>query len=318
MQTTRNLFMVRPAHFGPNAQTAASNVFQQPGEHPSTSLEAAALNEFDDMVDCLRAAGVHLVVFDDTEMPVKPDAVFPNNWVTTHANGDVFLFPLEAPNRRPERRKDIVAALSAEHRFVVGQVRDRSAPEHEGKYLEGTGSMVLDRTYRVVYSALSTRTHPELLRAFALEAGYEVCAFDSLDAGGRPIYHTNVMMAIGERFVVVCGAAFADTRQREGVMQRLAGTGRRIIDITMEQMTSFAGNLLEVRGKANEPFIVLSQTAHNVLTDRQRTLLQGFGKLLPVSIDTIERVGGGGVRCMLTEIFLPTADALIRDDRHGV
>jgi hypothetical protein len=317
-QTTRNLFMVRPAHFGPNAQTAVSNVFQQSGEHPSTLLEAAALNEFDGMVRSLRAAGVNLIVINDTKTPVKPDAVFPNNWITTHANGDVFLFPLEASNRRAERRMDIVDALTAEHGFAVGRVTDLSAHECEGRFLEGTGSMVLDRIHRVVYATPSTRTHPELLHAFALEAGYEVCIFDTLDDGGQPIYHTNVMMALGERFVVICGAAIADSRQREDIMQRLAGTGRQIIDITMEQMVAFAGNLLEVRGKADEPLIVLSQTAHNVLTDRQRALLQGFGKLLPVSIDTIERVGGGSVRCMLAEIFLPTVDALIRDDRHGV
>jgi hypothetical protein len=317
-QTTRNLFMVRPAHFGPNAQTAVSNVFQQSGEHPSTLLEAAALNEFDGMVDCLRAAGVHLIVVDDTEIPVKPDAVFPNNWITTHANGDVFLFPLEASNRRAERRMDIVDAFAADYGFAVGRVTDLSAHECEGRFLEGTGSMVLDRVHRVAYVTPSTRTHPELLRDFALEAGYEACAFDTLDDGGRPIYHTNVMMAIGERFVVICGAAIADSRQREAVMQRLAGTGRRIIDITMEQMVAFAGNLLEVRGKADEPLIVLSQTAHNVLTDRQRALLQDFGNLLPVSISTIERVGGGSVRCMLAEIFLPTVEALKRADRYGV
>ena len=317
-QTTRNLFMVRPAHFGPNAQTAASNAFQQPGEHPSTSVESAALTEFDGMVRSLRAAGVNLIVIDDTETPVKPDAVFPNNWVTTHANGDVFLFPLEAPNRRAERRMDIVAAFTAEHGFAVGRVTDLSGHESEDRYLEGTGSMVLDRIHRVAYATRSTRTHPEPLRAFALEAGYEACTFDTLDDGGRPIYHTNVMMAIGERFVVICGAAIADSRQRAAVMQRLVGTGRRIIDITMEQMAAFAGNLLEIRRTQDEPLIVLSQTAHNVLTDRQRTLLQDFGKLLPVSINTIERVGGGSVRCMLAEIFLPTADALTRDDCHGV
>jgi hypothetical protein len=269
------------------------------------------------MVRSLRTVGVHLIIIDDTEKPVKPDAVFPNNWVTTHANGDVFLFPLEAPNRRAERRMDIIDALAAEHGFVVGRVTDLSAHEREGQYLEGTGSMVLDRAHRVAYAARSTRTHTELLNAFALQAGYEVCAFDTLDNSGLPIYHTNVMMAIGARFAVICAAVIADSRQREDFMQRLAGTGRQIINITMEQMAAFAGNLLEIRGAADEPFIVLSQTAHNALTDRQHALLQNCGRLLPVSIDTIERVGGGSVRCMLAEIFLPTTNALNRDNGYG-
>ncbi len=307
VQTTRNLFMVRPAHFGPNAETAASNAFQQPTDGSPESLQAAALAEFDDLANRLQTAGVRLILIDDTDEPAKPDAVFPNNWITTHTSGDIYLFPLEAPCRRAERRMDFIEALSARHGFAVGRVIDLSPFEREGKFLEGTGSMVLDRVHRVVYAARSTRTHPDLLRAFALEARYDACTFDTLDGGGRPIYHTNVMMAIGSRFAVICAAAIVDARQREAVVQRLTRTGRRIIDITMKQIGAFAGNLLEVQGENGEPVIVLSKAAYDVLTVEQRTMLQQCGRLVPVPIDTIERVGGGSVRCMLAEIFLPAA-----------
>lgn len=307
VQTTRNLFMVRPTHFGPNAETAASNAFQQPIDGSSESLQEAALAEFNDLAGTLKTAGVSLILINDTDEPAKPDALFPNNWVTTHASGDIFLFPLEAPCRRAERRMDIIEALSAEHGFTVGRVIDLSAFEQEGKFLEGTGSMVLDRVHRVAYAARSTRTHVDLLRTFALEARYDACTFDTLDAGGWPIYHTNVMMAIGSRFAVICAAAIADARQREAVLQRLTCTGRRIIEITMKQMGAFAGNLLEVQGKNGEPLIVLSRAAFDVLTVEQRAMLQQCGRLVPVAVDTIERVGGGSVRCMLAEIFLPAA-----------
>lgn len=309
-QTTRDLFMVRPAHFGSNAETAVSNVFQQLTDRPAASLEIEALAEFDGMVQDLRAAGVRLIVIDDTGEPRKPDAIFPNNWVTTHASGNTFLFPLEAPGRRAERRMDIIRTLSAEHGFTVRKIVDLSVHESEGKFLEGTGSMVLDRVNRIAYAARSTRTHPELLGVFAREAGYEAVAFDTLDSGGRPIYHTNVMLAIGSQFVMICAAAICDARRRAAIIERLAGAGREVIEITMQQMTAFAGNLLEVQGEDGAPLIVLSKTAHAALTAGQRTALQAHGKLLPIAVDTIERVGGGSVRCMLAEIFLPVADSL--------
>ncbi len=308
-QITRDLFMVRPAHFGPDTQTAQSNTFQQPTDRSAESLQTAALVEFDGLVQALRAAGVRVIVFDDTDEPVKPDAVFPNNWVTTHANGDVFLFPLEAPDRRIERRMDIINALTVEHGFAVGRVVDLSDHEGEGRFLEGTGSMVLDRIHQTAYAAMSTRTDPKLLQTFAAEIGYKICSFAALDDAGRPIYHTNVMLALGCRFAVVCSGAIADSQQRAAVLQHLADTGRQIIDLTREQMSSFAGNVLEVRGDDDQSLIVLSQTAHAALTDEQRAMLQHFGSLLPVAVDTIEQVGGGGVRCMLAEIFLPVATA---------
>jgi len=301
--------MVRPAHFGPNAETAASNVFQRPTDQSPALLKATALAEFDGMVRSLRAAGVRLLVIDDTDEPAKPDAVFPNNWVTTHAGGEVFLFPLEAPGRRAERRADIIAALATEHGFAVRRVVDLSMHESQARYLEGTGSMVLDRAHCVVYAAQSTRTHPEVLRAFAHELKYDTCVFNTGDESGRPIYHTNVMMAIGRQFAVICLAAIADAGQRQAVIERLTNTGREIVEILPAQMANFAGNLLEVQGENDESLIVLSQTAHDALSASQRATLQRYARLLPVAVDTIEQVGGGSVRCMLAEIFLPTDDS---------
>lgn len=300
--------MVRPAHFGPNAETAASNVFQHPIDRSAVALNSAALDEFDGMVASLQNAGVRLIVIDDTDQPEKPDAVFPNNWLTTHANGDVFLFPLEAPIRRAERRVEIVDALRAEHGFYIRRVVDLSAHEDSGQFLEGTGSMVLDRIYGVAYAARSSRTNSELFHAFALDAGYDACAFDARDNSGHPIYHTNVMMALGERFAVICTAVIRDARQRDTVMSRLTSTGRRIIDISIEQMVAFAGNLLEVQGDGGEPLIALSRSAYAALTTDQHAALEECGKLLPVAVDTIERVGGGSVRCMLAEVFLPRTE----------
>ncbi len=306
-QTTHVLLMIRPAHFGPNPETAASNAFQQDTDCSPAVLERISLAEFDGMVSSLRRAGVRVLVIDDTDQPCKRDAVFPNNWFTTHATGDIFLFPLEAPGRRAERRMDIIDSLSAEHGFAVRRVVDLSAHEAEGRYLEGSGSMVLDRANRIIFATCSTRTHTELLNAFAHEVGYEVCVFDTLDSSGRAIYHTNVMLAIGEKFVVVCAAAINDARQRAAVMECLTRTGRGVIEITMEQMTAFAGNMLGVRTAAGESLIILSTTARDALTSEQRATLQRGARLLPVAVDTIERIGGGSVRCMLAEIFLPCA-----------
>ncbi len=299
--------MVRPAHFGPNAETAASNAFQNTINHPAALLEVAALAEFDNMARSLQLAGVRLIVIADTEKPDKPDAVFSNNWITTHRNGDVILFPLEAACRRAERRMDIIDTLSAKYGFTVRRIIDLSSHERDSRFLEGTGSMVLDRIHRIAFAAQSTRTHAELLPVFAKEAGYEVCAFDTRGGDGRSIYHTNVMLAIGTRFAVVCSAVIADKQQRDRVTARLVDTGRTIVDITTEQMMAFCGNMLEVQGESGEPLIVLSRTAYKVLTDEQRAKLQHCGKLLPVAVETIEEVGGGSVRCMLTEIFLPQA-----------
>jgi hypothetical protein len=300
--------MIRPRAFGPNAQTAASNAFQQRVEGPLNAVREQALREFDALANALRDHGVTPLVFEDTAEPSKPDAVFPNNWVSFHADGRVFLYPLEAPVRRAERRMDIVESLSAEHGFRVRDISDLSELENVGAFLEGTGSMVLDRINRVAYAALSSRTHLEALADFAQRADYEITAFDACDADGQPIYHTNVMMAIGTQFAVVCSESIGDEDKRADVLGRLAATGRAVIEIDLAQMHRFAGNLIELRTADGKFIVVLSQNAYDSLTAAQRERLSTFGRLLPVDVATIECVGGGSVRCMLAEVFLPHAD----------
>jgi hypothetical protein len=304
-QTTMHVFLVRPCHFGSNPETAGSNAFQQDVSDLAGETQARALAEFNGLVQALRSVGVVAIVFDDTDAPVKPDAVFPNNWVSFHGDGRVYLYPMEATSRRAERRAEIVAALSENHGFHVREIIDLSAAEDDGLFLEGTGSMVLDRVNRVIYAAMSSRTHMSVLADFAQQADYEITAFDAIDSGGRPIYHTNVMMAIGTGFAIICADAIADDLKRKTVLARLAAGGREIIEISIRQMENFAGNLLELTNESGASVIVLSRTANAALTADQRNSLARFGQVLPVAIETIEKVGGGSVRCMLAEVFLP-------------
>ena len=300
-----HVFLVRPCHFGSNPETAGSNAFQQDVSDPAGETQARALVEFDGLVQALRSVGVVAIVFDDTDAPVKPDAVFPNNWVSFHGDGRVYLYPMEATSRRAERRAEIVAALSENHGFHVREIIDLSTAEDDGLFLEGTGSMVLDRVNRVIYAAMSSRTHMSVLADFAQQADYEITAFDAIDSAGRPIYHTNVMMAIGTGFAIICADAITDNLKRKTVLARLAASGREIIEISIRQMENFAGNLLELTNESGASVIVLSRTANAALTADQRNSLARFGQVLPVAIETIEKAGGGSVRCMLAEVFLP-------------
>lgn len=308
-QTTRHVLMVRPHCFGPNVETAASNAFQRAADRPPAEIREQALREFDAMVETLSGAGISPIVFEDTDDPEKPDAVFPNNWVSFHADGRVFLYPLEAADRRPERRLDIVEALSSDRGFRVREIVDLSALESSGQFLEGTGSMVLDRVNRVAYAALSSRTHMDALADFAQLADYEITAFDAGDKRGQPIYHTNVMLAVGTRFAVVCADAIVNDEKRSAVRERLAASGHDVVDIGIEQLSFFIGNLLELVDDSGNPVIALSRTARDALTDEQAERIANCGRLLPVDIGTIERFGGGSVRCMLAEIFLPRTAA---------
>lgn len=312
-QTTKHVFLVRPCHFGSNSETAGSNAFQQHVSDSAGEIQTRALAEFDGLFQALRLVGVVPIVFDDTDDPVKPDAVFPNNWVSFHGDGTVCLYPMEAPSRRIERRADIVEALSANNGFHVRKIVDLSAAEGDGLFLEGTGSMVLDRVNRVIYAALSSRTHMSVLADFAQQADYDITAFDAVDSAGRPVYHTNVMMAIGSRFAVICADAITDSLKRKTVVARLAASGREIVEISIPQMESFAGNLLELATESGEAVIVLSRAAYAALTVDQRNALARFGQVLPVGIETIEKVGGGSVRCMLAEVFLPLSPVSSRN-----
>lgn len=313
-QTTCNVLMIRPSCFGRNAETAASNAFQQACSAAPDTVRANAIAEFDGAVEALREAGVRVFVADDVAEPAKPDAVFPNNWASFHENGDVIVYPLAAASRRPERRPAIVDWLGREGGFRVRRVVDLSWLEANGEYLEGTGSLVLDRLANVGYAALSSRTCPAALREFTRQTGIEVVSFATNDGCDRPVYHTNVILSIGTRFAVVCADAVADKAERDGLLRRLAATGRRIIEIDLSQMRRFAGNVLELETAGRGSVIAMSAAARDAFSASQFDVLEQFARPVVFPLDTIEQVGGGSARCMLAEIFLPPAG---QADRHG-
>ncbi|WBA42427.1 citrulline utilization hydrolase CtlX [Hymenobacter canadensis] len=296
--------MVRPAAFGFNAETAFSNSFQQPiAEQTPGALQARALAEFDGAVAQLRAHGVRVLVFEDAPEPVRPDAVFPNNWLTLHADGRVLLYPMCAPNRRLERRPDIVAALAQD--FLVTEVVDFAAWEQQQVFLEGTGSLIFDHEHRVAYAGLSPRTDAALLAEVCAQLGYRPVSFRAQDAQGQEIYHTNVLLSIGPGFAVVCLESIRDAAERAAVVVSLQETDHEIVDISLAQVACFAGNMLILQPAAGPALLALSQTAHEALTPAQRQTLSAYATLLPLPIPTIETIGGGSVRCMLAEVFLP-------------
>jgi hypothetical protein len=297
--------MVRPASFGFNPQTAASNAFQRPADPTGDAeMQGRARGEFEGLAQALQRAGVEVLIAADTPLPAKPDAVFPNNWVSFHFDGTVALYPMLAPNRRCERREDILEQVVRDGRFHVSRTVDLTHREAEGKFLEGTGSLVLDRPQRVAYASLSPRTDLDVLGEFAQLLDYELVTFEARDGAGQPVYHTNVVMAIGTRFAVVCGEAIALPPHRDAVFNKLRAAGHEILDISLRQMQGFAGNLLEL-STAGGRVIALSTTAWRGLELAQRRILESHGSVVPVDIPTIERIGGGGVRCMLAEIHLP-------------
>jgi hypothetical protein len=302
-QSAPAVLMVRPACFGFNPQTAGSNAFQHLTLAQSQGVPQAVA-EFDALASALRQAGVEVIVAADTPAPIKPDAIFPNNWVSFHRDGTVALYPMLAPNRRDERREDVLQQVAREGNFRVLRTVDLSPRETEGKFLEGTGSVVLDRTHRIAYACLSPRTDLDVLGEFAQILDYELVTFDALDDGGRPIYHTNVMMAVGTAFAVVCGACIPNEEHREAVFSKLRAAGRELVDISLAQMLQFAGNVLELATPGGK-LLALSTTALKSLLPEQRQVLERHAQLLPVAIPHIEHFGGGGVRCMLAEIHLP-------------
>jgi hypothetical protein len=300
MQCANTILMVRPACFGFNRQTAITNAFQQlPQTIPTAAIQEKALQEFDSMVAQLQQHNINVLVVNDTQEPVKPDAVFPNNWLGTTHSGIITLFPMQAVNRRAEKRDDILVALTK--KYTVTDVLDWSEFEADGFYLEGTGSMVMDHDNKIIYACLCDRTHKSLLQKYAHYHHYRVMAFTATDESGFPIYHTNVMLSVGQGFAVL---AEANEFERVAVTQLLLATGHIVIPLSTDQLKSFAGNILQVHNTKGESIIVLSKQALQSLTQEQVKKLQQFGKLLPISIPTIEAVGGGGVRCMMAEIFL--------------
>ena len=310
-QLASSVLMIRPTRFQSNPQTAESNAFQTEPGLPPAEQQRAALQEFERLATALRDAGIEVIVFDDTSEPHTPDSVFPNNWVSFHADGTVVLYPMEAKNRRSERRLDIVERLDTALGFQVRHVLDLSHHEKDGHFLEGTGSMVLDRVNHVAYACLSSRTHLDALGDFAQRMDYEVVAFEAVDRDGVPIYHTNVLMNVGEKFAVICDAAIMREDQRAAVLERLGSTNREIIRLDFEQLEAFAGNMLELRAADGVPVLAMSRRAWDSLNEEQRAKLQAGARIVTAAIDDIEDSAGGSVRCMLAEIHLPrsgTAD----------
>lgn len=308
-QTASTVMMIRPAGFESNPLTAASNRFQTEISSSPEQQQAAALLEFDGLVAALRDAGVEVIVIDDTPEPHTPDAIFPNNWISTHADGRVVLYPMEAENRRTERRRDVIDFLANQYGRQVTEIVDLSAHEADARYLEGTGSMVLDRAHRVAYACLSSRTHLDALGDFAQRMDYDVVAFDAVDRSGAPIYHTNVLMCVGEDVAVVCDEAIPRSEQREAVLKRLRETHHEVLSLSYDQLEAFAGNMLELQGADGERVMAMSQQAWNSLDEVQRDTLAANHRIVRAPIDTIEASAGGSVRCMLAEIHLPEKGA---------
>jgi hypothetical protein len=304
------VLMIRPAAFGFNPETAATNTFQrhEAADPAATLLKARA--EFEQLAHALASEGVEVIALDDTAKPPKPDAVFPNNWVSFHACGTLVLYPMQSASRRPERRQDVVEVVVKASGFKVSHLLDLTHYEAQGKFLEGTGSLVLDHVERVAYACVSARTHPEVLSDWARELKYEPVIFQGADAGGVPLYHTNVLMCIGARAVIIGSDAIAPG-DRQRVLARLAASGRQIIDIGQRGIGQFAGNMLELaswdEALGDCRVLVMSQSARQALKDEAFAQLSGCtDAVLTVPVPTIEAVGGGSVRCMIAEVFRPS------------
>lgn len=309
-QTTNTILMIRPVAFRMNEQTAVNNYYQKVLDDllPAT-VNAKAQAEFDAYVAKLRAAGINVIVIDDTLEPDTPDSIFPNNWISFHENGDIALYPMFAENRRQERREDVFDILESKG-FKINDIMDYTSAEEDGIFLEGTGSIILDRANEIAYCALSPRADEELFIEFCEDFEYNPVIFEAYQTVNderKHIYHTNVMMCIAETFAVICADCIDDKAERKMVLQQLKSSGKEIILITESQVNNFAGNMLQVRGANDERFLVMSSAAYNVLTEDQITKIEKHCKILHASLDIIEACGGGSARCMMAEVFLPKA-----------
>jgi hypothetical protein len=301
-QSTESVLMIRPGRFYPNPETAADNAFQRNANRDLDALTLVARSEFDAAVQTLRAAGVNVHVFEDTLEPEKPDAVFPNNWISTHHDGRIALFPMYSALRRRERRQDIVEELRKHYR--VTQVIDYSAFQDEGCYLEGTGSLVLDHLNKIAYVSLSNRSNPRVIHRFAEDFSYEPVTFTSTSFDGQPIYHTNVMMCIGTAFAMVGLDMIPNKAERQQVRARLERSGKDIVELSPDQIANFAGNTIELQNKSGGKLLVLSSRAGEALTEDQGERLSRYAQLIRLELPTIE-LGGGSARCMIATIHLP-------------
>ncbi|MDD2298638.1 MAG: arginine deiminase-related protein [Fermentimonas sp.] len=306
MQTTSKLLMVRPARFAFNDETAKNNFFQKKTvlseqESEQDRIAEDALKEFDAFVKLLKANDVDVTVVQDTPEPHTPDSIFPNNWFSSHFSGELVLYPMFAPNRRLERKSHILNLLkrNMNHRKVV----DLTFWENEGEFLEGTGSMVFDRRKKIAYCCRSPRTSEKVLNDFCSRMNFQPVVFDAVDKDDNKIYHTNVMMEIGMQVAVICLESIKDEYERKRVISQLNSTGKIIVDISLDQVSQFAGNMLEVKSRNGNPLMIMSASAHNSLTASQENIISTYNKIVTADLDTIEKNGGGSARCMLAEIF---------------
>ena len=305
-QSASNLFLIRPFNFFGNPETSVNNYFQfNVKDNDRYDISKKALFEFDEFCMTLRKNNLNVFVFDDTKKPKTPDSIFPNNWISTHQDGNIFIYPMFAENRRLERRNDIVCFLK--EKFNVSNVFDNAVfNEKNNKFLEGTGSMVLDRVNRIVYAALSERTHRDLLNDFCKKINFLPITFTSFQDYNtkKIIYHTNVMMSICENFVVICLDSIKNSSEKNNVLNSLNLTKKEIISISLEQVNNFCGNVLEVKSSSNENLLVMSTKSFNSFSKSQKKIINRFCKIVHSPLDTIEKYGGGGARCMIAEIFL--------------
>ncbi len=301
MQTTNHIMMIRPVNFSFNAETAVNNAFQVAGA--ADQAQEKAQQEFDRFVALLQQNGIDVTVINDSPEPYTPDSIFPNNWVSFHEDGRVVLYPMFAPNRRAERKPAVLTTIFK--RFSHSAILDLTAAENENRFLEGTGSMVLDRVNKITYACLSPRTEKKLVEDFAEKLGYTAVCFRSVDNNGQEIYHTNVMMCIADRYAVICMDSIPDANEKQLVEAAIRNSGKQLIRITLDQMNSFAGNMLQVRNAAGQTFLVMSSQAYYSLTPEQISQLESYNPILHSDLRTIETNGGGSARCMMAEIFLP-------------
>jgi hypothetical protein len=297
---TSPILMIRPVRFTFNAETAVNNAFQVSGADEGAQEKAA--HEFDVFVALLREKGIDVIVVDDTPEPFTPDSIFPNNWVSFHTDGTMVLYPMFAPNRRLERKESVLDEIAK--RFEIRKRLDLTRWEAKSKYLEGTGSMVLDRGQRVAYACLSPRTDADVLEEFCRQLQYQPLTFNAVDAGGLPIYHTNVMMCVADVYVVICAEAIPNEQERESVLRMIEQTGKAVVPISLDQMNHFAGNMLQVTNMEGEKWLVMSSQAYYSLTPDQVDILSGYNQILHADLTTIETNGGGSARCMMAEVRL--------------
>ena len=299
MQTTSKILMVRPARFGFNEETAKNNYFQQKTEQEKVAEKA--MDEFDAFVSLLRSNDVDVIVIQDTEEPWTPDSIFPNNWFSSHISGELVLYPMFAENRRLERKPAVLDFLRRKMNHT--KLIDLTSWEDKGEFLEGTGSMIFDRDKRIAYCCRSPRSSEKVLQDFCSRMNFDAVVFDSFDKNGNLIYHTNVMMEVGTQVAVVCLKSIKDEKEREKVASRLTATGKIIVDISLDQVNHFAGNMLELKSRNGKPLMIMSAAARESLTPHQETIISTYNKILSPELNTIETNGGGSARCMIAEIF---------------